>query len=438
MFALPLLATLLSFSTFKLDNGLTVFVQEDHTVPVVALDVWYHVGSRDEVAGKTGFAHLFEHMMFQGSAHVADKMHFKYIQEAGGTANGSTNTDRTNYFETLPSNFLETGLWLESDRMGFLLATLTKDKLDNQRDVVRNEKRQNYDNRPYGMARKAIFENLYPPSHPYHHLTIGEHANLERATLADVSAFFKKYYSPANATLAIAGDVDVPTAKRLCAKWFGSLPSTPAPVRGPAPPQPVLHGEKRVALQDRVSLERLYVVWPSPPEFAPGDAELDLLAGILGGKSGRLYKRLVYDARLAQTVEVAQESAPLSSLFEVVVTMKPGHKAAEALPIVDDELARAAKEAVSAAELDKARNRYETSYVLELMSGQRRADVINRYAYYANDPGFIDKDLARYRTATADGVRSSAQKTLGPGRVIVTVAPLADGKPLADAKKEGQ
>ena len=423
MLALPLFATLLSFSQFKLDNGLTVIVAEDHTVPIVAVDVWYHVGSRDEVPGKTGFAHLFEHMMFQGSAHVADKMHFKYIQEAGGAANGSTNTDRTNYFETLPSNFLETGLWLESDRMGFLLATLTKEKLDNQRDVVRNEKRQNYDNRPYGLAPKAIFENVYPPSHPYHHLTIGEHEDLERATLDDVKAFFKKYYSPANATLALAGDVDVATARRLCAKYFGSLPATPAPLRGKTPPQPVLTAEKRVQLDDRVSLERVYIVWPSPPLFAAGDAELDLLAGALGGKSGRLYKRLVYDARIAQTVEVAQASAPLSSLFQVVVTMKPGHKAAEALPIVDEELARVRNEAISAAELDKARNQYESQFVFQLMSGQRRADVLNQYAYYANDPGFIDKDLERYRAVAVDGVRGWAKKTLGPGRVVVTVSP---------------
>ena len=429
MLALPLLATLLSFSQFKLDNGLTVLVQEDHTVPIVAIDVWYHVGSRDEVPGKTGFAHLFEHMMFQGSAHVADKMHFKYIQEAGGTANGSTNTDRTNYFETLPSNFLETGLWLESDRMGFLLATLTKDKLDNQRDVVRNEKRQNYDNRPYGMAPKAIFETVYPPSHPYHHLTIGEHEDLERATLDDVKAFFKKYYSPANATLAIAGDVDVPTAKRLCEKWFGSLPATAPPDRGKlAPSPPVLTSEKRVQLEDRVSLERVYIVWPSPPVFAPGDAELDLLASVLGGKSGRLYKKLVYDTRLAQSVEIGQASAPLSSLFEVIVTLKPGHKAAEVLPLVDAELARVRTEAIGAAELDKARNEFESTFVFALMSGQQRADTLNRYAYFAGDAGFIDKDLARYRTASADGVRAWAQKTLGPGRVIVTVSPRADGK----------
>jgi zinc protease len=424
MFALPLVATLLSFSQFKLDNGLTVYVHEDHTVPVVTLSVWYHVGSRDEVTGKTGFAHLFEHMMFEGSAHVGDKQHFKYIQEAGGTANGSTNTDRTNYFETLPSNFLETGLWLESDRMGFLLATLTKDKLDNQRDVVRNEKRQNYDNRPYGLAPKAIFENVYPPAHPYHHLTIGEHEDLERATLADVTAFFHKYYSPANASLALAGDVDVATAKRLCAKYFGALPATAPPQRPKqAPPVPSLTGEKRVQLEDRVALERVYIVWPSPPLFAPGDAELDMLGSVLGGKSGRLYKKLVYDARLAQTVEVAQQSAPLSSLFEVVVTLKPGHKAAEVLPLVDEELARARAEAVAAAELDKARNEFESQFVFGLMSGQRRAEALNSYAYFAGDPGFIDKDLERYRAVAADGVRAWAQKTLGPGRVIVTVSP---------------
>ena len=425
MIALQLFATLLSFSQFKLDNGLTVFVNEDHTVPVVALSVWYHVGSRDESPGKTGFAHLFEHMMFQGSAHVPDKMHFKFIQEAGGAANGSTTTDRTNYFETLPSNFLETGLWLESDRMGFLLATLTQDKLDNQRDVVRNEKRQNYDNRPYGLAPKAIYENVYPPSHPYHHLTIGEHADLERATLADVRAFFQKYYSPANATLAIAGDVDVATAKRLCEKWFGGLPATaPASDRWRTPPpQPVLAGEKRVQLEDRVSLERVYIAWPSPPLFAPGDAELDLLAGALGGKSGRLYKRLVYDARIAQSVEIGQQSAPLSSLFEIVVTMKPGHKAAEALPLVDEELARARKEAISAAELDKARNQFESQFVFGLMSGERRADALNLYADYAGDPGFIDKDLARYRAVAVDDVRAWAKKTLGSGRVVVTVSP---------------
>jgi len=432
MIALPLFATLLTFSQFKLDNGLTVLVHEDHTVPVVAIDVWYHVGSREEVPGKTGFAHLFEHMMFQGSAHVADKMHFKYVQEAGGWGNGTTNTDRTNYFEVLPSNFLELGLWLESDRMGFLLATLTKEKLDNQRDVVRNERRQRYENTPYGLAPKAIFENVYPPDHPYHHLTIGEHEDLERATLEDVQAFFKKHYAPSNASIAIAGDVDLPTVKRLCEKYFGSLPS-PARAKHDAasarkPQPPVLRQEKRVQLEDRVSLERVWLVWPTPPMFAAGDAELDLLASVLGSKSGRLYKRLVYDTRLAQTVEVGQLTAPLSSLFQIVVTLKPGHKASEVLPLVDEELRRVKAELVSAPELEKAKNRYEAAYIYGLMpvgGFDGRADLLNMYAYYAGDPGYIDKDLERYRAATAEGIRDWAQKALGAGRLILTVSPKA-------------
>ena len=439
MHALPLFLTLLSYSQFKLDNGLTVLVHEDHTVPVVAIDVWYHVGSRDEVRGKTGFAHLFEHMMFQGSAHVADKMHFKYVQEAGGTGNGTTNTDRTNYFELLPSNFLELGLWLESDRMGYLLSTLTEEKLNNQRDVVRNEKRQNYDNRPYGLATKAIFENVYPPEHPYHHLTIGEHEDLERATLDDVKAFFKKYYAPSNASIAIAGDVDAATVKRLCEKYFASLPSPPAPDRArKAPPAPKLTAEKRVQLDDRVTLERVWMVWPSAAMFAPGDAELDLLSTVLGGKSGRLYKRLVYDARLAQTVEVGQSSAPLSSLFQVVVTLKPGHRAAEIIPLVDEELARVRRETVSAAELEKAKNELESSFLYRLMSVggfSGRADQLNMYAYYAGDPGFIDRDLERFRSATVEAVREKAQETLGAGRLILTVSP--QGKP-ATATKESR
>jgi zinc protease len=429
MIALPLVATLLSFTQFKLDNGLTVLVHEDHTVPIVAVDVWYHVGSREETPGKTGFAHLFEHMMFQGSAHVGDEQHFKYVQGSGGWCNGTTNQDRTNYFEVLPSNYLELGLWLESDRMGFLLATLTKEKLDNQRDVVRNERRQNYENAPYGLARKALAENLYPPNHPYHHLTIGEHADLEAASLDDVRGFFKKYYAPANASLAIAGDVNPAQVKTLVEKYFGSLPSPPATgAMGPrpAPPVPALTAEKRVQMTDRVSLERLYLSWLSPAQFTAGEAELDLLASVLGSKSGRLYKRLVYETRMAQSVAVGQQSQPWSSTFAVVVTMKPGRRADEALPVIEEELARARKEVVSAAELEKAKNEYESSYFYRLMSVGGfggRADILNEYAYYAGDPGYIDKDLERYRQVSAEGIRTWAQKTLGAGRVRLVVSP---------------
>ncbi len=429
MYALPLFATLLSFTQFKLDNGLTVLVHEDHTVPIVAVDVWYRVGSREEVAGRTGFAHLFEHMMFKGSAHVPEQQHFKYVQEAGGWGNGTTNHDRTNYFEVLPSNYLELGLWLESDRMGFLLDTLTKEKLDNQRDVVRNERRQRYDNAPYGMAYKALAENLYPPNHPYHHLAIGEHADLEAASLEDVRAFFKKWYVPSNASLAIAGDVDPEQVKALVQKYFGSLPSPkgPAPART-VPPLPALTVEKKVQLTDRVSLERLYLAWISPARYAAGDAELDLLAAVLGSKSGRLYKRLVYEGRLAQSVGVEQGSQPWGSEFTMVVTLKPGHRAEEALAVIDEEVARVRKEPMSAAELELAKNEYESGFFYQLMGVGGfggRADILNQYAYFAVDPGYIDRDLQRYREATAEGIRGWAQKTLGAGRVRLVVVPAA-------------
>jgi zinc protease len=440
MHALPLFCTLLSFTQLKLDNGLTVLVHEDHTVPIVAVDVWYRVGSRDEVAGKTGFAHLFEHMMFQGSAHVGDDQHFKYLQQAGGWGNATTSFDRTNYFEVLPSNALELGLWLEADRMGFLLQTLTQEKLDNQRDVVRNERRQSYENQPYGMASMSLFENLFPPNHPYHHLPIGAHADLESASLDDVRAFFKRYYAPANASLAIAGDVDTATVKRLVEKYFAPRPSPSALQEAhAAPPMPRLTAEKRVQLSDRVSLERVYLVWLSAPQFAPGDAELDLLAQILGSKSGRLYKRLVYENRLAQSVQVSQSSQPWASMFQIIVTAKPGHRAAEIVPIVDEEVARVRNELVSAAELERAKNQFESSFFYGLMSVGGfggRADQLNEYSYFAGDPGYLDKDLQRYRDASAESVRAWAQKTMGPGRVVLTVSPTAEkagpaGKPQA-------
>jgi zinc protease len=419
-------ATLLSYTRAVLPNGLELIVHEDHTVPVVAIDVWYHVGSKDEQPGKTGFAHLFEHLMFKGSAHVADGEHFRAVTEAGGMLNGTTSTDRTNYFEVLPSSFLERGLWLEADRMGFLLDAVTRDKLDNQRDVVRNERRQSYENRPYGMAAKAIAEGVFPPTHPYHWLTIGEHADLEAASLDDVRAFYLAYYAPSNATLVVAGDVEAAEVRRLVDKYFGELPSGARPSATPRPPLPRLDGEKRAALTDRVSLERLYLVWPTPALFQPGDAELDLLAQVLGGKSGRLYQRLVYQLRIAQSVEVEQASSLLASTFEVVVTLKTGHHAAEALPIVDEELARVRREPVAARELEKAQNHVEGEIYYRLMpvggfSG--RADQLARYAFYAGDPGYLERDLARYRDARGEALRDAAATHLGAGRLVLTVTP---------------
>jgi zinc protease len=369
-------------------------------------------------------------MMFQGSRHVGDEQHFRYIAEAGGWNNGTTNRDRTNYLETVPANFLERALWLEADRMGFLLDAMTQAKLDNQRDVVRNERRQNYENRPYGLAPRAIAEALFPLGHPYHFLTIGEHADLEAATLDDVRQFFRRYYSPTNATLVIAGDIDVARARPLVEKYFATLARGPTIARPrPLPLVRLAHEERRV-LEDRVALERLYLVWPTPAVFAPDDAELDLLGLALTSKAGPLYRRLVYELRLAQSVTASQDSNLLGSMFQVVVTAKPGHTAAELLPIVDEELARQRAEGLSGPDLERARTLQEANmmYALLPVGGfDGRADRLSYYAYLAGDPGFLDADLARYRRVTPEGVRAAAGRHLGEGRLVLTVRPKSKG-----------
>jgi zinc protease len=420
----------LPVTTFKLKNGLTVLVHEDHTVPLVGVDLWYHVGSKEERPGRTGFAHLFEHMMFQGSAHVGDDEHLRLVSQSGGTANATTSQDRTNFFEVVPSNYLERMLFLESDRMGFLLDTLTKEKLDNQRDVVRNERRQSYENRPYGMVPFAIHEAIYPPEHPYHHLTIGAHEDLEAASVDDVKDFFRTWYTPANASLAIAGDVTVKDARALAEKYFGAIPSRPAPPHASAPPVK-LATDKRVHLEDRVSLDRLYLSWPSPAGFAAGDAELDLLSAVLGSKSGRLYKKLVYEKQVAQSVDVMQASAKLGSLFEIVVTAKPGHDAAEMEKLVDEELRDLlGPRPVTEAELTRAKNQWEATFVysLEPVGGPGgRADRLNEYLYDLGQADGFDRDRRRYLDATVESVNRQARQVMGAHRLSLTVAPLPKG-----------
>jgi zinc protease len=419
----------LPVTTFKLKNGLTVLVHEDHAVPLVAVNVWYHVGSKDERPGRFGFAHLFEHMMFQGSAHVGDDEHLRLVTEAGGSANGTTNKDRTNFFELAPSNFLERMLYLESDRMGFLLDALTKEKLDNQRDVVRNERRQNYENRPYGMVPFAISDALYPPNHPYHHLTIGSHEDLEAATLDDVKDFFRTWYTPSNATLALAGDVTPARAKELAERYFGGLPSRPAPPTTKATPLS-LSEDKRVELKDRVSLERVYIVWHSPAEFAPGDAELDLLAAVLGGRSGRLYRRLVHELQLAQSVEVAQSSERLGSQFQIIATARPGHTAAEIEKVIDEELGKLrAGSPVTDEELERARNQWEATFVygLQPLGGTGgRADRISHYFYILGKADSFEKDRRRYVDATLAAVNKTARAVTSAHRLVVVVKPLEE------------
>src|SRR6185369_10153470 len=320
----------LDYEKFKLANGLEVILHKDSRLPIVGVNVWYHVGPAKETEGRTGFAHLFEHMMFQGSGHIPEDMHFKYLEGAGASlVNGTTNFDRTNFMEDLPANQLELALWLESDRMGFLLDRLDQKMLSNQQDVVRNERRQSIENAPYGLAEEEVYHQLFPKGHPYYAAVMGSHYDIQAAHVEDVHDFFKKYYAPNNATLAVVGDIDVAKTKALIEKYFATIPSGPAvePVNVQTPP---ITQEKRVTLTDQVELPRAYMAWVTSPYFSPGDAEADITARLLGGgKASRMYKALVYDKKIAQDASASQQSASLGSVFQITVTAKPGHTTEE-------------------------------------------------------------------------------------------------------------
>jgi zinc protease len=414
----------LPYKTFQLANGLTVILHEDHSVPLVAVNIWYHVGSAREKPGRTGFAHLFEHMLFQGSEHVGDDQHFALIQEAGGTLNGSTNNDRTNYFETVPSQFLEMVLWLESDRMGFLLPAMTQTKLDNQRDVVKNERRQGVDNQPYGRAFERIHALLYEPGYPYYWPVIGSMEDLGAASLDDVKEFFRTYYIPNNASLVIAGDFDAPRTKGWVEKYFGGIPRD-APVNSLEVPPPALPGEKIDLMEDRVQLPRLYLAWHSPAIGTQTDAELDILADVLaGGKNSRLYKSLVYEKQAAQDVSAFQFSRRLSGMFMIQVTAKPGHTLPDMLRGVQEEIDRLKSEPPSVREVERAINGTKASFIYRLQSIGAKADQMNQYNVYWGDPGAFEKDLARYRSVTPADVQRVANEYLTPKRVVFSVVPL--------------
>ncbi|MGH7673907.1 MAG: M16 family metallopeptidase, partial [Gemmatimonadales bacterium] len=328
------------YTRFVLPNGLNVILHEDHSTPTVSVNVWYNVGSGREKPGRTGFAHLFEHIMFEGSGHVPEGKFDQWLEAAGGDNNGSTNTDRTNYWENVPSNALELALFVESDRMGYLLDAMSPAKVDGQRDVVKNERRQSYENRPYGMAWIALSENMYPADHPYHWPTIGSMEDLSAASYEDVVEFFKKYYAPNNASLSIAGDIDPAKTRRLVETWFSDV-KTGTPVPPFSGPPAALDAEKRVVLEDRVQLPRIYLAWHSAAWFTPGDAELDVLANVLaGGKNSRLYKRLVYDLQVAQDVSALQSSSALGSEFIIIATARSGHTLSELETLIQQEIDR--------------------------------------------------------------------------------------------------
>jgi zinc protease len=399
----------IAFEKYKLKNGLDVILSEDHALPLVSVDVWYHVGPAYEAPGRTGFAHLFEHMMFQGSEHVGPKAHFRYLESAGATGiNGTTSFDRTNYFETVPSNQLELALWLESDRMAYLLPTLDQEKLANQRDVVRNERRQSRENTPYGIVHEALFHELFPKEHPYYAEVIGSHADIEAARLKDVRDFFAHYYTPNNASLSIAGDFDPKTIKAEIEKYFGAIPQGP-PVPKLDVKTPPITSERRETVTDSVELPRVYMAWFGPPIFSHGDAENDVLTQILGGgRTSRLYQTLVHDKQIAQEVSASNQSMMLTSVVEIEATARPGVKPEDLEKAIDVVLSDFREKGPTQAEVDRARNGIESQMIEQLQSTGRVADILNTYNHFLHDPGFLQKDFERYETVTVADVRKRA------------------------------
>ena len=423
---------MLDYTKHTLENGLDVIVHEDHRCPIVAVNLWYHVGSKNEQPGRTGLAHLFEHLMFEGSEHH-DSGYFAPLQQAGAALNGSTSCDRTNYWEVVPTSALDLALWLESDRMGYLLPALTTAKFENQREVVLNERRQQYENRPYGMALMALMAALFPPGHPYHWTTIGEPADLQAATLEEVHAFFRSYYHPGNASLTVAGDAETGDVLARVRQCFEEIPAGP-------PIPPVAAGATlaewdgmaaesvRLLLEDRVELPRLYLAWRTPRLFADGDAGMDILAEVLaGGKASRLYRTLVHERRIASDVSASQGSRELAGWFCITATAAPGHEVDELERVIGDELAALAEASPDAREIERCLTQVEAQFVygLQTVGGfSGRSNQLNAYNVYTGDPGFMAQDRARYREVTADRVRElAATQVTGRGRVALSVVP---------------
>ena len=409
------------YTQFRLANGLTVVLHQDKSVPVVTVNVWYHVGSANEKPGRTGFAHLFEHLMFEGSKNVKEGVFDTLLESAGGNNNGSTNNDRTNYFEDVPSNALELALYLESDRMAYLLDTMTPQRVDGQRDVVKNERRQSYENEPYGMASIEIDKMLWPATHPYSWPTIGYMEDLTAASHSDVVEFFKKYYAPNNASLVVAGDIDFDRTRALVEKWFGEIPRGTA-VEPVAPPAAILTGVQKKTLTDRVTLPRVYLAWLTPRLFAPGDATLDVAGGVLaGGKNSRLYKRLVYDMQIAQDVSAYQASAALGSSFQIVATARPGKNIADIQRVIDEELDKLRTEPPTAREVQRAINQAQASFYrrMERVGGfEGKANQLNAYYVESGDPDYFAEDLARYTPLSPSDVQAAIVNWLPKDRRV--------------------
>jgi len=429
--ATPAVEPSLTYEKYELPNGLDVILAPDRSTPIVHVNVWYHVGSKDETPGRTGFAHLFEHLMFQGSLSQPGE-YFDPLLAVGADLNGTTNTDRTNYFETVPSQYLPLALFLESDRMGWLLAVLDQAKLDNQRDVVRNERRQRYETPPYGEARSYLMAALWPEGHPYHHLTIGKHEDLQAANLEDVKTFFKTWYSPNNASLVVTGDFEPAVARKLIEEYFAGIPRGPEPVRAPIA-DPSLKQSQEIRRQEKVPHQKVWIAWQSPALYAPGDAELDLFSsGFASGPDSRLYKRLVTELRIASDVSAYQSSASLGSSYVINATASPGHTTDELVTAIDqviDEMlgfrTSPASQPLTSEELLVAKADYETSFYGRLATIAAKGDLLNGYNYAAGDPGYLKQDLQRYKDATAEGIFRYAHETFSKPRVVLHIQPEA-------------
>jgi zinc protease len=426
----------IQFEKYTLPNGLEVILSPKRGLPMVAVNLWYHVGPANEEPGRTGFAHLFEHMMFQSSKHVPPDSHIRLLEAAGASdLNGTTDFDRTNYFQTVPSNQVELALWLESDRMGYLLEKVDQAALSNQQDVVRNERRQSIENEPYGLAEETMVQTLFPAGHPYYGNVIGSHEDIQAAKLDDVTRFFRQYYAPNNASLAIVGDFEPAQMKTLVQKYFGSLKQGPA-----VPPiktvTPKITAERRTVVNARVELPRVYMAWLTSPILKPGDADADIAATILGGgRSSRLYKKLVYEKQIAQNVSSQQYSLILGSIFQIEATARPGHTVEELEKAIEEELSAFRATPVEVREIDRARNTIETNIIggLERLGGFGGiADRLNSYNHYLGNPDYLQQDVQRYRQVTAASLQAFARDQLATsGRVVMHVLP---GQPAAAAQ----
>jgi zinc protease len=414
----------LTFEKTTLPNGLEVILHEDHSTPIVVVNTWYKVGSGDEKPGRTGFAHLFEHIMFMGSEHVPTGQFDKLLEAAGANNNGSTTEDRTNYYEALPSNALPLALWLDADRMGHLLPVMDQTKLDLQRDVVKNERRQRVDNVPYGKWRETVLAALYPPNHPYHWPVIGSMADLSAASPEDVKQFFTTYYAPNNATIVIAGDFNRDSALTWVNRYFGGIPHGPAMPPRPVVPTVTVPRDTFLVLEDRVVLPRLFEVWETGRIYAPDDAPLDVLASVLAGdKNARLYKRLVFDMQVAQDVSAFNNSTKLDGNFNIIVTPKPGQTPTRMAELVKEELDKIVKDGITPRELARALNSRRASFLDQIASVLGKSDRLAEYNYFAGTPDYIQQDAARYDRVTAADVQRVVAQYLTKPKVVLTVVP---------------